>query len=197
MKNKIFSELIILLALVLCLAACDGAVHLPGQVKISLDVESASIGVGETKQLTATITPESAADTPIVWESSNTDIATVDNKGLVTGKATGEVTITAKAGNATAICLINVKYIPVTGIALNTTGTSIDVGSSEQLIATVSPTNATNKSVIWESNNAKVLVSSDGLVTVLNDATGPVTITARTVDGGFTDSCDVTIVHPI
>ena len=49
MKNKIYSKLIFLLALVLCLAACDGAVHLPGMVKISLNETEISINKGDTK----------------------------------------------------------------------------------------------------------------------------------------------------
>ena len=61
MKNKIYSKLIILLALVLCLAACDGAVHLPGMVRISLDYTSLNVSKGYTKTLTATVTPDSAA----------------------------------------------------------------------------------------------------------------------------------------
>ena len=94
MKNKIFSKLIILLALVLCLAACDGAVHLPGMVKISLNETKISINKGDTKTLIATITPDSVKDSPVTWTSSDTSIATVDD-GVVTGKAAGEAVITA------------------------------------------------------------------------------------------------------
>lgn len=120
MKIKIYSKLIILLALVLCLAACDGAVHLPGMVKISLNETEISINLGDTKTLIATITPDSVKDSPITWTSNDTTIATVDNNGLVTGKAAGEATITATITvgqveySTSCKVTINVKYVTIT-----------------------------------------------------------------------------------
>lgn len=202
MKNKIYSKLIILLALILCLAACDGAVHLPGLVKISLDVESASIGVGETKQLTAIITPESAKDTPITWESSNTDIATVDDKGLVTGKAAGNTTITAKAGNASATCAITIKSVPVESVALYyTNGDPVEnielhMNDSVTIVAKILPEDATDKTITCtSSDNSKVTVTpltdNKCLIkcVILSGYSYSVTVTVTV--GGVTASCEV------
>jgi uncharacterized protein YjdB len=85
------------------------------------------------------------------------------------------------------------SVVPVTGVSLNKSSTSIAVGSTEVLTATVLPDNATNKNVTWTSSNtAKVTVSSTGVVTAV--ATGSATITATTSDGAFTAQCTVTVV---
>lgn len=82
--------------------------------------------------------------------------------------------------------------VPVTGVALNKNSTSIQVGATEQLTATVSPNNATNQAVSWESNATGIAtVSSNGLVTAV--AEGSATITVTTSDGGFTAQCTVTV----
>ena len=82
--------------------------------------------------------------------------------------------------------------VSVTGVSLNLNSTSIAVGSSEVLTATVSPSNATNKGVSWtSSNNSVATVSSSGRVSAV--AEGSATITVTTTDGSFTDTCAVTV----
>jgi len=81
---------------------------------------------------------------------------------------------------------------PVTGIVVTPTNTSIAIGYTTALTATVSPNNAANKNVNWSSsNNAIATVNASGVVTGV--AVGSVTITATTVDGSFTDDCSVTV----
>lgn len=80
---------------------------------------------------------------------------------------------------------------PVEGITLNQTELPLGVGSSSTLTATVAPENATNKAVTWTTDNAEVATVADGVVTAV--AEGTATITATTVDGGFTASCAVTV----
>jgi len=82
--------------------------------------------------------------------------------------------------------------IPVTGVSLNKTSTSISVGGTENLTAVVVPENATNQNVAWTSSNeAIVTVGNDGTVTGIS--AGTAVITATTVDGSFTASCEVTV----
>jgi uncharacterized protein YjdB len=91
---------------------------------------------------------------------------------------------------------IRIPYqnIAVTGVSLNKTTTSLVVGYSETLVATVNPTNANNTSVTWTSSNAAVAtVNSNGAVTAV--ASGSATITATTVDGGKTANCSVTVTQ--
>jgi len=82
--------------------------------------------------------------------------------------------------------------VSVTGVSLNVNSTSITVGNSEVLSATVLPNNATNQAVSWTSSNSSVAtVSSSGRVEGV--AEGNATITVTTSDGGYTATCAVTI----
>lgn len=74
---------------------------------VSLNHPTASLLVGETAQLTATVLPDNATDKAVTWTSSNTEIATVEN-GLVTAISAGEATITATAGECSATCTVTV-----------------------------------------------------------------------------------------
>jgi len=83
--------------------------------------------------------------------------------------------------------------VGVTGVTVSPSSTSINAGAYTYLSATVYPTNATNKSLIWYSSNSTVAsVDSYGKVTGL--CGGTATITARTVDGGFSASSTVTVI---
>ena len=81
--------------------------------------------------------------------------------------------------------------VSVTGISLNTNSTSVQVGSNITLSATISPNNATNKGVTWTTSNSNIATVNDGVVTGV--AEGSATITATTSDGGYTDTCAVTV----
>lgn len=83
--------------------------------------------------------------------------------------------------------------VAATGVSLNKSTTSLTVGDTEKLTATVAPNNATDKVVSWNSNNTSVAtVDSEGNVTA--EALGTARITVTTHDGSFTDYCDVTVV---
>ena len=86
---------------------------------------------------------------------------------------------------------LETKTISVTGISINKTSTTIVVGGTEQLSAIVSPTDASNKGVIWSSNNTSIASVNNGLVTA--KAEGSATITAKTSDGGFSATCTVEV----
>jgi len=83
--------------------------------------------------------------------------------------------------------------VAVTGVSLNKSTTSINIGSAEQLTETVAPSDAANKDVTWSSSNTNyATVSSSGLVTAV--AAGSATITVTTMDGNFTSTCSVTVI---
>ena len=105
---------------------------------------------------------------------------------------------TDKAGNVTektATFYDGTYVVPVTGVSLNESSITLDVGGNQTLTATVTPENATNKKVRWTSDNETVAtVSEDGVVTAV--AGGTAVITATTHDGLFTASCTVTVNAP-
>ena len=105
---------------------------------------------------------------------------------------------TDKAGNVTEKTVnlyYNDKVVSVTGVSLNESSITLDVGGNKTLTATVTPDNATNKKVRWTSDNETVAtVSEDGVVTAV--AGGTAVITATTHDGLFTATCTVTVNAP-
>ncbi len=164
---------------------------------VSLNRRAKSIDRGGGFWLRATITPSNASDKGVTWSSSNTRVATVSADGYVTTHHTGKAVITVKTNNKgmTASCNVFVTR-PVTGVTLNKTYKRIDKGSGFQLIATISPSNASNKGVTWSSNNTRVAtVSADGYVTAKH--AGTAVITATTDNNGKTATCNISVTRPV
>ena len=163
---------------------------------VALNTSNVSLKIGQTSTLMAIVNPSNATNKNVAWVSSNTGVATVDGNGVVKAVGSGSATITVKTvdGGHIATCTITVpnETVPVTNVTLNGTAGTMDIGSTKQLVATVRPSNATNKSVTWSSSNSNVAtVDSTGLVTA--KAEGTTTITAKTVDGGKIATCIVTV----
>ena len=159
---------------------------------ISLDKTTLALAEQDTYQLTATVNPDNATDKTVTWSTANAAIATVSDKGLVTAVAEGTTTITAKAGDKTATCTVTVskKVIPITSVTLNKTSITLTEQETFQLSASVSPDNATDKTVGWSSSNTAIAtVSNNGLVTAVKE--GSTTITAKA--GDKTATCTVTV----
>ena len=120
----------------------------------ALSVKAADIvAVGATEQITATVKP---ANTKITYTSDNTDVATVDEKGLVTGVKAGDVTITVKAGKTTKtvkmavkdVILKDVKQTTTTKLVATIAGNTANVKASDIVITnTYSKANIAVKSV--------------------------------------------------
>ena len=160
----------------------------------SISMKSATtIGIGASETLTVTYNPADAnINKALTWSSSNTSVATVDASGKVTGVAAGTATITATTANGkTATCSVTVQAVAVTGVSLNKTSASLQIGGSETLTATITPPDATNKDVTWESSNPAVATVNNGQVKAI--AEGSATITVKTVDGNKTATCSVTV----
>ena len=164
---------------------------------ITLSQNSASLHVGETVTLTATVTPDNTTNKAVTWKSSNTSVATVEN-GKITAVALGEATITATTADGTnlsASCKVTVEPTKVTSITLSQNTASLHVGETVTLTATVKPDDATDKTVTWKSSNDAVATVDNGKVTAV--ALGEATITATTADGtNLTATCAIT-VNPI
>ena len=147
----------------------------------------------QTVQLTATITPETATDKSVSWLSSNSEIASVDENGLVTAKQVGMATISAKSGSKQATLSITVIPTIAEAITLNRTTAALKVSGTIQLSASFTPETTTDKTITWiSSNKAIATVNSEGLVTA--QALGECEITATTADGSNKSaSCHITV----
>jgi kumamolisin len=167
---------------------------------VSLNKTSSSIDVGASDNLSAVVTPENATNKDVIWNSSNTSVADVDNTGNVVGISAGTAVITVQTadGRQTATCEVTVSppNIPVTGVSLNKTSSSIDVGASDNLSAVVTPENATNKDVIWNSSNTSV-ADVDNTGNVVGISAGTAVITVTTIDGSKSAICTVTVMAAI
>ena len=109
----------------------------------------------------------------------------------MTAVAAGSAIITAQAGNVKADCSVTVNPTEVTSITLNKTSVTLSAGESVELTATISPENATDKTVNWTSSNTGVATVSDGKVTAV--AAGSAIITARS-NNGYSATCHIVVV---
>ena len=163
--------------------------------KVELNKTSLTLNVGDEENLIPTITPDNATDKSVTWESSASGVATVSN-GVVTAvtPGTATITVTTEDGGFTDTCEVTVT-VPVTGVALDKTSLSLEVGDTAQLTATVKPDNATNKNVTWSSSAPSIaMVDANGKVTAVGTGTAQITVT--TADGSFTAACAVTVEKP-
>lgn len=163
---------------------------------VKLNKSYTEIEVGTIEQLTATVNPYNATNKSVKWTSNNSAVATVDSIGNVRGAKPGVAIITATSvqGGKQDICYVTVKDpgVKVTGINLNKNTTTLKIGGQEKLVATVFPINATNKKVMWRSDNPNVVsVDSTGMVRGLNS--GVARITATSEDGLKTAECYVLV----
>ena len=171
-------------------ATCEVTVKPVPVSGIVLDKTSVELLEGESITLNATVSPDNATDKTVAWATSDSTIATVDNNGLVKAIKVGKVTITAKAGEKTATCEVIVKPVLVSGIVLDKTEVELLEGDSITLTATVSPDNATDKTVTWATSDSTIAtVDNNGLVKAIK--VGKVTITAKA--GEKTATCEVTV----
>lgn len=166
------------------------------QPQISISPATATVGIGTTTILTAALVPANVP-TPVTWTSSNPAVAQVSTTGVVTGVSVGVATITARRSDngltATSQVTVTDVVILPTSVSVQPFGTTLPLGNTFQLTATVLPNNATNKTVIWTSSNPLVAtVSASGLVTSV--AAGQTTITGRTQSANLTASSVITIV---
>lgn len=178
------------------MSSCNVTVGV-GVEKIELDKSELSLKKGESASLKATIFPENASDKSLKWGSSDVSVATVDAYGNVKAEGNGEATVfvSSSDGGFTAYCNVKVGT-SVTGISLDPREFTLEtIGSSFTIKPVISPEDASDLGVVWESADTKVVsVASDGTVTAIGP--GTTTVTATTNDGSFTSNCVVSVKSP-
>lgn len=161
---------------------------------VTLNESNIKLTKGQTETLTVTIQPENASNKEVNWTSSDEGVATVDNgKIAAVAPGTAIIKVTTVDGDKTATCEVTVKEttVAVSGVTLNKTEASLEVGKTLELEASVAPDNATNKAVTWKSSDEKVATVKDGKVTAVSVGSAEITVT--TVDGNKTATCKVTV----
>ena len=165
---------------------------------VQLDKSTATMKVGDTLKLNATVAPDNATNKNVSWRSSDETIATVNN-GTITAvkEGTAEITVTTEDGNKTAKCTVTVQNngggntVAVTGVEVDKSTATISVGDTVKVNATVKPDNATNKNVTWKSSDEKVAKVQNGTITGIGE--GQALITVTTEDGNKTAGVEVVV----
>ena len=174
---------------------------------ITIHQKQINIAVGYTQSLSYTVLPKNATENSLIFTSSDSSVATVDGKGLVKGLKEGSAVITVSSSNSkvkdTAYVTVykNGGTTVVDGepvktstypksITLNPTELNLNLASTSQIVATISPKDA-NSSISWSSSNSRVaIVDSNGLVKAVG--VGEALIVAKTVNN-LTANVKVTV----
>ncbi len=170
----------------------------------SIDLNHSSLAMAPYTegQLTAIIKPDNATFKDVVYTSSNDDVVMIldDNTGKFMTMNAGTATITATpidGSGVKATCKITVSdgIIKAESVTLNTTNTTIALGSTKTLTATVLPEDATMRTVTWKSSNTDVAtVDENGVVTTVGAGTATITATAADGKGAYAE-CKVNVIY--
>lgn len=167
---------------------------------IELDITEKELIIGEIYQLNASVSPDNATDNRVVWSCDNPDVATVDENGVITAVSVGEATVTVTAADGSGVsasCRVKVNPVLVRSIELDVNDISLRPGGVRKLIATVMPDNATDKRVVWRSDNDGVAsVDESGNVTAVSQGEAIITATS-TDDSGAKAECIVRVLPPL
>lgn len=197
--KKLFSAFAVLTAFAIFATSCNDdekqieETILVSEVKVT--PATASLVAGMTLELKAQVLPENATNKEVKWLSRDTKVATIDEKtGVVTGLTVGEVDIVAQSGGKNGFAKLTITAAPIRVESVSIgEDFPLFVGAYKQLTATITPTNATTQTVVWDSSNkAAATVDETGKVTAVG--AGETNITA-TVDEKV-GTCKVTVSIP-
>ncbi len=151
--------------------------------KVVITADAKNVAAGKTLQLGTTVTPENATIQQVAWSSRNTNVATVDENGLVTGVNRGNTVIEAKATDGT-------KLTATYNIAVTRDVTEITIREEEVTVATkrsapqlhvqLLPQNASNRQVTWTSSD-ETIATVNGYGSITGRKAGECTVTCTSV----------------
>ena len=161
-------------------------------LNISKDV--VNLKVGESETVTAQVLPANATYKTVKWQSMDTRVATVSN-GFIVGVSKGntEIVVSTANKNISKRIKVSVTDVSVSGIKLDKTSATLNLGETLSLVKTISPSNATNKNVTWTSSNSSVAtVNSNGIVTTNGAGTAVITVTSA-ANSNIKATCTITV----
>lgn len=139
--------------------------------KIDLSIDNTTLQKGERKQLQVTISPEEASDHKVIYSSSNPNVATIDDKGVIHALTSGTTTITVKAQENSVQASIEINvFSPVTGISIDQTEIYMPVGDNFKINAYIEPEDANNPNIIYKSDNEDIAsINESGIITAVKE----------------------------
>lgn len=195
MKYKILRFCSLISILIIILSGCTVNID-----KIIIE-NIPTLNVGDTYKITYSVEPDNTTDKTVSFETSDKNIATVDDQGIIKALAPGEVEISVvpkndKKGSTTDTKskIIITIIQPVESINCKSEMT-IAVGSNQSIDAKVLPENSSDKHLIYKSSDESVIkIDENGIITGLKNGNATVTITSR---NGVTTECKITIKQPV
>lgn len=192
-----FTLILSIMAVMACAPNLEPESQDPDELSVESVVLSAntlSLQPGEKVNLTGRVYPDNCTVHSVTWTSSIEGVATVSQDGEVTAIAEGISIVTVNCDGKKDECTVTVAVIkvPVTSVSLDKNTAGLLVGETLQLSATVLPSNATDKTVIWTSSDSDVATVENGLVTALAAGEAVITATAEEISA----TCDITITIP-
>lgn len=162
----------------------------PTITNIKLSIDNTTIQKGSTNVIKIDITPQGAME-EIVWQTSDPNIVSVDN-GNIIGLTSGVATITAKTLDGRVSDSIDITvYSKVTNIILDKQNVTLLKGNKITVSANILPEDATNKEIIWSSEDEKVASVVNGVITA--NGVGTTSITAKAKNEEIKVACKVTV----
>lgn len=161
-------------------------------IRLSENIVTTNLGTA-SYTLTATVLPENATNQVLIWQTSNANIATVQN-GIVTFLSTGTVVVSAsnEGGNIFDICVFTITAIEINEIVIEEETLQLSTESAPTALTWyVLPTGANSATVQWTSSNESVATVQNGIITVVE--AGSATIIASSESGQYFDYCEVTV----
>ena len=176
-------------------------IEIPGDIyinQIALSDYETSIDLDSMYQITPTLNPSTALVSNLHYISSDTDVITVDNKGLVTPKSTGSATVYVYSSDFQVSNEVQIHVIEKVALtSLNIVDVSqLSVGDTVKLQTVLTPSNTTQRFLQYTSLNPDIIsINASGMMTGLRVGTG--TITVSSLDGLFTDQIIIQVVNPV
>ena len=185
--------MITVLVVISCVPVADAASTV-AVTSVKMGGATYTMTINTSIKLTASVTPSNATNKKITWSSSNTKVAQVDQNGVVKGIKEGTATIYAKSNNGKqASCKVIVQSVAVSKLTF--AQSSVPIVGKTQLNVTITPANATNRTLTWSSSNTKIVtVDNKGLVTPKDYGTATITVKSS---NGKTATCKVTVSKDI
>jgi len=176
-------------------AECE--VEVWGPAVVVLDPETMTLQIGNSYQLELMIIN---SESTVTWESTDSDIVSVDQLGVITAKKGGTAVITVKLLSDPTVkdtCIVTVPGGGVdpntpTSIVLSKTSVNLQVGGTSTVTATVLPSTA-SQVVTWTSGDNSIATVNGGVITAVAKGSTVITVTTS---NNVTTYCTVTVTDP-
>ena len=168
----------------------------------NIPVENVSLGFnakamlrGENLALNPTISPSDATDNNITYKTDNPNVVTVSDSGVLNAVGAGTAKITATASNGVTVSVEVTVVVPVESVSFVEPSKTINRYDYVTLNPTILPTDATDKSLTYKTDNQNIVtVSNEGSVYAVGAGTATVTCTAS---NGIQTTCEITVIVPV